>query len=193
MTSLIPSQPVGEGGARAEHRLGVVGIGVSLLTYALAMAAPELPPAVIAVVIVFALACFVPMVPILRRDRSELAPAVDTAEMQLKVPLRMLADDCRHLAGSLSTFRDDRRRVRPRRGILGRGVDARMRAWQAATVERYEREFRSWAIEVFDEVLALGLVSASARRSVAHPNAAQVEHLPELFENAARRLEQASR
>jgi hypothetical protein len=194
VTDIASDARVNERIARVGTRLSVVGIGVSLLTYALAMAAPQLPPLLVAVVIVLALACMVPVIPMLRPRRQESEETtVDTAELQRRIPLLVLADGCDQLYRTLATFRDERRQARPRRGMLGRGYDTRMLAWQRITVERYERELRSWALGLFDDVEAMSLISSSARRSVANPSAAQIEHLPELFEAAARRLEQAAR
>lgn len=160
--------------------LAAVGSGVSVATLAISMAFPNAPPGLVGALVLVALVLMAPVARKLSWRQAGVA-----VELDVEVELR----ECRRLQAALEEL------VRSRLAISLHGGWHPFRRrdaheiWRDETERRYREDFRTWAIRVFDRLETLEVVSPTSRPSVEDPSAAEIGHLPRLFENAARRLE----
>jgi hypothetical protein len=101
---------------------------------------------------------------------------------------RRLALDCHRLRDALGVLAIECARARPRHGARIRSA-GREDEWRAATCARYRDEFRAWALQVFDDAMALGAASPSSRALVQAPAATQLTTVRDLFGEIAQWLE----
>jgi hypothetical protein len=167
--------------ARIGLALAVFGIAATLLTFALTMRDAWSPPVFWTVVGVGLVSAF-PGVRLLIRPRGS-SPDQNRA--------MLAAEDCRELNGVITALLDDQLRVAPHDTPTGRrGRQAsRRRTWEEETVARYRDTCQKWALQTFDEAIALGVITARRRPMVLGGSVDQIKLLPALFKNIGLRLE----
>lgn len=98
----------------------------------------------------------------------------------------LVASACRRVASAIDGLWMERRDWTPQPGAP---ASTAKHQWRLETERLYDEGLRPWAIEVFEEAVACGALTASSRSLVQNPPPTQLHKLGDLFREAADILE----
>jgi hypothetical protein len=173
--SAMTTSSAGGSGWNTEHRLGLAGIGATAVAFVLTSL--RLPSEALIGLFAFGVALMLPATALLGRLRPRRLRGTAGHRTENQDRALMAAEQCRQLAQAILSLLDEH------------AGGAR----SAETVLIYQRDYRTWALAVFAEVVALDAMSASGRQPLEGRDIVHIRLLPMLFQSAAERLEELAR